>query len=216
MMFSRARRVAFLAVVAGVAAAAADAAPHPGQAERPAAAGRTLLERYCVACHNDRLRTAGLTLQGLEIGAVERDPELWEKVLGKLRAGDMPPAGRPRPTAGEAAAFVARLVAALDRFAREHPDPGRPAVHRLNRTEYGHAVRDLLDLEVDVAALLPADDSGGGFDNITDVLTVSPLLLERYLSAARKVSRLAVGDPAERAVLYRVPRTLVQDGRTAA
>ncbi len=210
-----ARLFALLAAVVGSAAAPADAAPHPGQAERPAA-GRGLLERYCVACHNDRLRTAGLTLQGLEIGAVERDPERWEKVVGKLRAGDMPPAGRPRPTAAEVEPFVARLTAGLDGFAREHPDPGRPAVHRLNRTEYGNAVRDLLELEVDVAALLPADDSGGGFDNIADVLTVSPLLLERYLSAARKVSRLAVGDPAERAVLYRVPRTLVQDGRTDA
>ena len=212
----RAPLVVLLAAAAGLAGAATDAAPRPGQAERSAAAGPALLERYCVACHNDRLRTAGLTLQGLEMGAVDRDPELWEKVLGKLRAGDMPPAGRPRPAANEVGPFVARLTAGLDRFAREHPDPGRPALHRLNRTEYGNAVRDLLDLEVDVAALLPADDSGGGFDNIADVLTVSPLLLERYLSAARKVSRLAVGDPAQRAVLYRVPRTLVQDRRTDA
>ena len=216
MMSFRGWIVALLAAAAGGASAATYAAPAPVQAERPAAAGRTLLERYCLACHNDRLRTAGLTLQGLEIGAVERDPERWEKVLGKLRSGDMPPAGRPRPVAGEVGPFVARLTAALDRHAAAHPDPGRPAVHRLNRTEYGNAVRDLLDLEVDVAALLPADDSGGGFDNIADVLTVSPLLLERYLSAARKVSRLAVGDPAERAVRYRVPRTLVQDGRTDA
>ena len=216
MMSFRGWIVALLAAAAGVAGTVADAAPRPVQAERPAAAGRTLLEHYCLTCHNDRLRTAGLTLQGLEIGAVERDPERWEKVLGKLRSGDMPPAGRPRPAAGEVGPFVARLTAALDRHAAAHPDPGRPAVHRLNRTEYGNAVRDLLDLEVDVAALLPADDSGGGFDNIADVLTVSPLLLERYLSAARKVSRLAVGDPAERAVQYRVPRTLVQDGRTDA
>ena len=217
MTSRRARLVALLAAMVAGAGTAADAAPHPGQAERgAAAAGPALLERYCVACHNDRLRTAGLTLQGLGMGAVDRDPELWEKVLAKLRAGDMPPAGRPRPAAGEVGPFVARLTAGLDLFAREHPDPGRPALHRLNRTEYGNAVRDLLDLEVDVAALLPADDSGGGFDNIADVLTVSPLLLERYLSAARKVSRLAVGDPAQRAVLYRVPRTLVQDRRTDA
>ena len=173
-----------------------------------------MLDRYCVACHNDRLRTAGLTLQGLDVGDVGQDPAVWKKVLGKLRTGGMPPAGRPRPTDDEAAPLLSWLETSLDRFALDHPNPGRPAVHRLNRTEYGNAIRDLLDLEVDVVALLPPDDSGGGFDNIADVLTISPLLLERYMSAARKISRLAIGDPAVRAILYRVPRTLVQDGRT--
>ena len=139
---------------------------------------------------------------------------MWEKVLGKLRTSGMPPPGRPRPTEGEAAPLVSWLETSLDRVAHDNPNPGRPAVHRLNRTEYGNAIRDLLDLEVDVASLLPADDSGGGFDNIATNLTISPLFLERYMSAARKVSRLAIGDPAVRAVQYRVPRTLVQDGRT--
>ena len=190
------------------------AAPSQGQEATTPTADRALLDRYCVACHSDALRTAGLTLQGLDLTDVGQAPALWEKVLGKLRTGGMPPPGRPRPTEDEAAPLVSWLETSLDRFALDSPNPGRPAVHRLNRTEYGNAIRDLLDLEVDVAVLLPPDDSGGGFDNIADVLTISPLLLERYMSAARKVSRLAIGDPAVRAHLYRVPRTLVQDGRT--
>ena len=195
------------------AGATLQAAP-PAQERTATPPDRAMLDRYCLACHNDRLQTAGLSLQGRDIGDVGKDPAVWEKVLGKLRTGGMPPPDRPRPTDAEAEPIMAWLETSLDQIALDNPNPGRPAVHRLNRTEYGRAVRDLLDLDVDVAALLPPDDSGGGFDNIADVLTISPLFLERYMSAARKVSRLAIGDAQLRAVAYRVPRTLVQDGRT--
>ena len=198
-------------LAAGATVRSAAAPPQEQPAGPP---DRAMLDRYCLACHNDRLRTAGLSLQGRDIGDVTAAPDVWEKVLGKLRTGGMPPPDRPRPTDAETEPIMAWLEASLDQVALDSPNPGRPAVHRLNRTEYGRAVRDLLDLEVDVAALLPPDDSGGGFDNIADVLTISPLFLERYMSAARKVSRLAIGDPALRAVMYRVPRTLVQEGRT--
>ena len=214
MKFARARLLTLLIVIAVASSVAVHAAPAPGQEATAVKADRALLDRYCVTCHNDTLRTAGLTLQGLDISAVGEEPAVWEKVLGKLRTNGMPPPGRPRPTEAEAAPLMSWLETSLDRFAEGNPNPGRPTVHRLNRTEYGNAVRDLLDLEVDVAALLPADDSGGGFDNIADVLTISPLLLERYMLAGRKVSRLAIGDPGVRATLYRVPRTLVQDRRT--
>ena len=215
MKFALARAFTLVTVIAVAGSAAVRAVSPPGQGTTTVkAADRALLDRYCVTCHNDSLRTGELTLQGLDVSDVGRNPAVWEKVLGKLRTGGMPPPGRPRPTEGEAAPLVSWLETSLDRVAHDNPNPGRPAVHRLNRTEYGHAIRDLLDLEVDVASLLPADDSGGGFDNIADVLTISPLFLERYMSAARKVSRLAIGDPAVRAVQYRVPRTLVQDGRT--
>ena len=198
-------------LAAGATVRSAAAAPQEQPAGPP---DRAMLDRHCLACHNDRLQTAGLSLQGRDIGDVTAAPDVWEKVLGKLRTGGMPPPDRPRPTDAETEPIMAWLETSLDQVALDNPNPGRPAVHRLNRTEYGRAVRDLLDLEVDVAALLPPDDSGGGFDNIADVLTISPLFLERYMSAARKVSRLAIGDPALRAVMYRVPRTLVQEGRT--
>ena len=202
------------AAIAVAACGAAHAAAAPQEHAAAGAPERAMLDRYCLACHNDARRTAGLSLQGRDIGDVGQDPAVWEKVLGKLRTGGMPPPDRPRPTDAEAGPIMAWLEASLDRIALDNPNPGRPTVHRLNRTEYGRAVRDLLDLDVDVAALLPPDDSGGGFDNIADVLTISPLFLERYMSAARKVSRLAIGDAAVRAIAYRVPRTLVQDGRT--
>src|SRR4051794_25548965 len=129
------------------------------------------------------------------------DAAKWERVLRKMRRGEMPPPGLPRPDAATAASFTASLEAALDRAAVEHPNPGRPAVHRLNRAEYTNAIRDLLALDIQAGSSLPVDDSGYGFDNIADVLSMSPALLERYFSAARMVSRLAVGDlttkPAE-------------------
>ncbi len=183
--------------------------------------GRTLLARYCVGCHNDRTLTAGVSLQDLDFdGAGEHpgDAELWEKVVRKLRARSMPPAGRPRPSEAQYEAAAARLEAALDTAAAAAPDPGRrPAVHRLNRAEYANAVRDLLALEIDARALLPADDSGYGFDNIADVLSVSPMLTERYLSAARKVSRLAVGDPdlTPATEIFTVDKYLKQDARVS-
>ncbi|MCY3843956.1 MAG: DUF1592 domain-containing protein, partial [Acidobacteria bacterium] len=180
-----------------------------------AASTRALLDRFCVTCHNDRLRTAGLTLADVDPEHVAADAATWEKVVRKLRIATMPPSPRPRPDPGAYADAVAYLEGALDRFAEANPDPGRPAVQRLNRTEYVNAIRDLLALEVDGRALLPADESSYGFDNVGDVLSVSPGLLERYLLAAARISRSAVGDPTLRptTAAYRTSPLLAQDGR---
>jgi cytochrome c5 len=167
----------------------AAAAPAPTQSHK------ATLDRYCVTCHSDRLKTAGLTLESIDTTNIAGAPDVWEKVVRKVRVGMMPPQGSPAPDAASRAALVTWLTGELDAHAAAHPDPGRPLVHRLNRAEYGNAIRDLLDLEIDPASLLPADDSAYGFDNIADVLGVSPVLLERYLSAAGRVSALAVGDP---------------------
>ena len=158
---------------------------------------RAFLDTYCVACHNARLRTAGLVLDEDErdVAAIGAGAETWEKVARKLRSGAMPPPDRRRPDPPVLDAFVGWLESELDRAAAAHPNPGRTADHRLNRFEYGNAIRDLLALEIDAAALLPADESDHGFDNIADVLSMSPTLLGRYLFAARRVSQLAVGDP---------------------
>ena len=176
---------------------------------------RATLRRYCVACHNDRLRTAGLALDALDAERVAEHPAAWEKVAAKLRAGAMPPAGRPRPAPAVYAAMAASLETALDRAAAADPNPGRKAAHRLNRREYVNAVRDLLGLEVDGSALLPPDDVDHGFDNIADALAVSPALLDRYLFAARRIARLAVGDPtaAPATETYSLPRMRFQDQR---
>ena len=200
-----------------------------GAAGEHAAPSRELLDRYCVACHNERvvggrggaasplaaqLRAVGLTLDTLDLNDVGRDAETWEKVVRKLRAGAMPPAGRPRPDAEMRDAFLARLEADLDAAWAARADLPRTAVfHRLNRAEYANVIRDLLALEVDVASLLPPDDASYGFDNIADALGVSPLLLERYLGAARRISRLAVGSAAIRPAIatYLVPTVLTQN-----
>ena len=185
-----------------------------------AATDRALLDRYCVTCHNARLRTGGLSLDGADVGGVEREPKVWEQVARKLRAGAMPPAGRPRPDVAMVRAFVSRLESDLDRAAAAAPDPGRTEpFHRLNRTEYANVIRDLLALEpVSVDFLLPPDDTSYGFDNIAGVLGVSPTLMERYLAAARKISRLAVGDPSTPVTSdrYRPPSDLSQDVRLDA
>ena len=175
-----------------------------------------VLKRYCVGCHNERLKTAGLALDEVDIGQAGHDPEVWEKVVRKLRTGLMPPDGRPRPDAATYASLVSHLETALDEASGTNPNPGWPAeVHRLNRAEYTNAVRDLLALEVDGRSLLPADDSGYGFDNIGDVLTVSPGLMARYMSAAAKISRRAVGDPSLRpgTTMYKTSPLLLQEGR---
>ena len=176
---------------------------------------RALLDRYCVTCHNERLRTAELTLDAMNVEDVAEEPATWEKVIRKLRTGAMPPAGMPRPDQAGYDSFAAYLEASLDRAAAAHPNPGRPALQRLNRTEYANSIRDLLALEIDGEALLPPDESTYGFDNIGDVLSVSPLLLERYMSAARKISRLAVasgvGGPSFES--YDVPMYRIQTDR---
>jgi mono/diheme cytochrome c family protein len=156
---------------------------------------RALLDRYCVTCHNQELKTAELKLDKMDVEKVSENPAVWEKVVRKLRGREMPPVGMPRPNEARYDSFIAYLETELDRAARTNPNPGRTATaHRLNRAEYTNAIRDLLALEIEGEALLPADDSGG-FDNLGDLLSVSPMLMERYMSAARKISRLAVGDP---------------------
>ncbi len=191
--------------------------PQPAVASaRPTAAARALLDQYCVACHNERQKTADLMLDTLDLSEVAAHTDVWEKVLRKLQTGLMPPVGRPRPDAVNQARFVSWLETTIDSAAAAAPNPGRPAVHRLNRFEYENAIRDLLALEVDGRVLLPADDAGYGFDNIADVLSVSPALLERYLVAAEQISRLAIGDPAiePETETYSLPyMTLLQDDR---
>ena len=175
---------------------------------------RTLLDQYCVACHNQQANTAGLALDTFDLESVTDSPEVWEKVILKLGAGLMPPQGAPRPDGEAAQALVTWLETTLDEATLARPDPGRASLHRLNRTEYGNAVRDLLDLRIDVAELLPADDEGYGFDNIADILRVSPSLLEQYLVAARRISSLAVGDTeiSQISSIYRVPPDRAQTG----
>lgn len=163
--------------------------------------------RYCLACHNDRTLTAGLSLAGVDGTDIAGHAPVLERVLRKLRAGDMPPAGRPRPEASAVAALTSWLETALDGVAAAAPNPGAPAIHRLNRAEYRNAVRDLLALDLDHARDLPADNSGYGFDNIGDVLTVSPLHVERYVGAARRISRLALGQLTPRPVVERYEAT---------
>jgi mono/diheme cytochrome c family protein len=150
---------------------------------------------YCVTCHNDKLKTAGLSLQNLGLANVPEHAQVWEKVARKLRSGEMPPStARSRPNAQLASAFAIHLQTTMDRAAAAQPNPGRAPVHRLNRAEYSNAIRDLLAVDVHPGEWLPVDDSGYGFDNIAAVLSTSPALLDRYLYAAHRVSRLAVGD----------------------
>ena len=175
---------------------------------------RSLLDRYCVTCHNETLRTGGLALDSVDLQDAAAHAEVLEKVVHKLHAGQMPPVGRPRPQPAAIKAFTAALETALDREAAAAPNPGRLAVHRLNRLEYVNAIRDLLGLEID-PAMLPVDNPGLGFDNNADVLSVTPALMSRYLSAATKVSRLAMGNPAIRSVMqvYRASEFAYQDVR---
>ena len=167
-----------------------------GPAIEPSVEPRAMLDKYCVTCHNQRLRTASLTLDTMNLDRVGDNAETWEKVLRKLHGGMMPPQGMPRPDDATVTKFTGWLETSLDRAAASHPEPGRSTLHRLNRTEYGNAIHDLLDLDIDATSYLPADDEANGFDNIADVLRFSPSLLDQYLSASDKISSLAVGDPS--------------------
>jgi len=155
---------------------------------------RALVEQYCLGCHNSQAKVAGLSLQDLDPNHVGSHAGLWEKVLRKVRTGQMPPPGLPHPDAPAISSFVNWLEGALDQAAKVNPNPGRPAIHRLNRAEYSNAIRDLLAVDIKPGLSLPVDDSGYGFDNIGEVLSLSPTLLEKYMSAARRTSRLAIGD----------------------
>jgi uncharacterized protein DUF1592/uncharacterized protein DUF1588/uncharacterized protein DUF1587/uncharacterized protein DUF1585/uncharacterized protein DUF1595 len=171
-----------------------------------------VVETYCLECHDAAGREAGLSLEDVNLDNVAAHPELFETVARKLRGRQMPPPGGPRPDLKTYDGFAAYLERRLDEAALASPEPGKASIHRLNRTEYGNAVRDLLALEVDASEFLPADDEGYGFDNIADVLRVSPSLLEQYLAASAKIAALAVGDthaPAVTAV-YRAPSDLAQ------
>ena len=176
-----------------------------------------VVNKYCLSCHSERLRTGGFVLEGVNLADPAANPELWERVIVRLRAGSMPPAGLPRPDEATYEALASRLESALDRAWRAAPNPGRiNAVHRLNRTEYKNAIRDLFALDVDVATLLPGDETAdGSFDNFADVLTISTAHLERYLSVARQVTRLAVGLPPASAGLdrFEIPLHVVQNDR---
>jgi hypothetical protein len=157
------------------------------------ASQRAVLDKYCVTCHNEKLKTAGLMLDKANLAHVGDNAELWEKVVRKLRAGMMPPSGLPRPTAAAYESLTIALETELDRAALAKPKSGPPTAHRLNRTEYGNAIRQLLGLDIDPAAYLPVDDSSYGFDNVNSGLQVSPALIEGYVTAATKISRLALG-----------------------
>ncbi len=188
-------------------------APAPTPSSTP---HRALLDRYCVTCHNDRLRTADLALDTLDLEHVGEAPEVWEKVVRKLRAGVMPPSGRPRPDQPAYDGLATWLETALDRAARANPDPGRTEpFHRLNRAEYQNAIRDLLALDIDITARLPPDDASYGFDNIAGVLKMSPTLMDRYLSVSRHISRVAVGRPvaSQNVDTFRIRPDYPQDRR---
>ena len=178
---------------------------------------KSVVDTYCVSCHNDKLRTSGLSLEGVDTTRPAANAEVWERVVTKLRAGAMPPAGRPRPDAKTYQTTTSWLENELDRAWLATPNPGRiSAVQRLNRTEYNNAIRDLLALDVDVKPLLPGDDTAdGSFDNVADVLNISTAHLERYLSVARQVTRLAVGLPPSNPPVesFEIPLHIVQDDR---
>jgi hypothetical protein len=203
----------FIAVSVGSIAVLGAAAAYLYSQRTPTAADHwALVGRYCVACHNDVDLAGDLAFARLRRDDLGADAAIWETAIKKLRGHLMPPPGEPRPTEARLDAFVSWLERTLDEAARAAPNPGAPVLHRLNRAEYANAVRDLLDLPVDAATLLPGDDASGGFDNVASALSVSPALLQAYVSAAAKVSRLAVGDPGASVAVttYRAPRGLQQ------
>ena len=196
---------------------AAQIRPAPAPVPAPVPAVRAVLDTYCITCHNQRLRTGGLALDRLDMTNPGANAEVWEKVIAKLRAGSMPPAGRPRPDAATYRAVASALENDIDRAWAASPNPGRiSAVHRLNRTEYQNAIRDLFALDIDVRSLLPGDETAdGSFDNFATSLSISTVHLERYMSVARQVTRLATGLPPARPTIetFEIPLHVVQDDR---
>jgi hypothetical protein len=205
----------YLSIVAGLLLIA----PAVVRAADPTPPDRAVVDRYCLSCHSVRAKSGNFILEGLDPARAGDNIETWEKVVRKLRGGLMPPPGRPRPDAAAADDFRSALEHTLDTAAATHPNPGRTeTVHRLNRIEYVNAVRDLLAVEVNAPDLLPADDSSYGFDNIAGVLKMSPALMERYLAAAKVVSRSAVGEPPSSPAtsVYRVSPETQQAERVEA
>lgn len=204
------KSVSGLGVLAACAAAIAHGQTTPAM---PPASQRALVNQYCVGCHNDKLKSGSFSWTGIDLAQPGDHAEQLEHVIRKLRAGLMPPPGLPRPDSATVAKLVSSLETGIDRAAALHPNPGRPMLHRLNRTEYANSIRDLLGVDIDVASLLPPDDMSHGFDNMSDVLAVSPTLMEGYIRAAGRISRQAVGD-AEAPPLtktYRVSRVFSQN-----
>ncbi len=203
----------WLAVLGWAAPRVASQSAEQRAASADGAGSREVINKYCVTCHNERTKTAGLMLDKADLGEVAAHAEIWEKVVRKVRAGMMPPAGVPRPDDPTRRTLVSWLESTLDRAAQTSPNPGRPLAHRLNRAEYANAVRDLLSLDINVTSMLPPDDSSSGFDNNADVLGVSPVLLESYLTAAERVAALAIGDMSSPPIgeVYRVRQDESQD-----
>ena len=190
------------------------ALPCTAQTSLAVGARQTLVNQYCAGCHNDKVKSGGFTFSKLDLAHPEQNSDQAERVIRKLRAGMMPPVGLPRPEGNSLGNFAASLESAIDSAAAAHPNPGRPALHRLNRTEYRNSVRDLLNVNIDPATLLPPDDMSHGFDNMADVLTISPALMEGYIRAASRVASEAVGDRNITAamVTYKIPRVISQNG----
>ena len=178
--------------------------PKPAASPTPTTQYRALLDQYCVGCHNQRSKTAGLTLDTMDLADVAKHADVWEKAIRKLRGGLMPPPGSRQPDRAVAESFVAWLETSLDQAAIKAVNPGGVTLHRLNRAEYSNSIRELFGIEVDASALLPTDDISDGFDNIADVLKVSPSFLDQYITAARAVTLQAVGQPASSSTPARV------------
>ena len=212
-------RTRLFPMLVGGAALMFSTSVHPQQAPDAASAAasqQAVVTRYCVTCHNERAKTGGLSLETLSVSSVGEQTDVWEKVVQKLHANLMPPPDRPRPDQSTLKNLLSYLETSLDRAADAKPDPGRTeALHRLNRAEYRNAVRDLLALDIDVSAMLPADDVSYGFDNIAGVQRMSPTLMERYLAAAQKISSVAVGASPRAATTetFLVPPELQQNAR---
>jgi hypothetical protein len=181
-------------------------------AQAPKTPQRAFLDQYCVTCHNQRTKTAGVMFDTMDPSDVSKHGDIWEKAVRKLRGGMMPPPGARRPDQPAIESFVGWLENSLDEVAAREPNPGRVALHRLNRGEYANAVEDLVGLRVDASALLPKDDEANGFDNVANVLKVSPSFLDQYISAARLVVNQAVGSssPKTASTMYRTPRGIDQ------
>jgi len=191
------KRILWIAICAiGVSVTASGVQKDPVTAPLAAQEAQAILNKYCTTCHNQRSKTGNLELDTKDLAHLENDVVAWESVVRKLRTGMMPPKNAARPDRATLDGLATWLESGLDRQAALHPNPGSPSVQRMNRNEYANAIRDLLDLEVDVSAMLPGDSTIAGFDNIADVLGTSPSLIQAYLSAGMKISRLAVGDLA--------------------
>jgi mono/diheme cytochrome c family protein len=191
------RNLLLLALLGAGFATAVTAAPQQAGKQAPATSNpnRALVDRYCVGCHNQRLKTAKLELDVLDLTHPEKDALTWERAIRKLRGGMMPPPGAPRPSVTEVNSLATYLEDSLDKAGATKLNPGSVRIHRLNRAEYANAVRDLFAIDVDAAALLPTDDISDGFDNISQALKVSPSFLDQYIMAARAVVKKALGTP---------------------